>query len=226
MPLSQNYIYYTTVVTNVPELKNDSASWGLRQQIVKLVSVIQSDTFWSAQISQVIVDSAGSFTLMPVLGDHKILFGDTSRIQDKFSNLFEFYKDVLNRIGWDKYETLDVRFSGQVIASPSLPYTGPVDKAIDKMNWVNSIVETEAKNAENDSAHVAPVNVRHLPPAKAAPKHVGKNVAKAKTVIKSNAQRKKDEKKRNDKHNKQKPNSNNNKKKATPKYVYPDKKKH
>ncbi len=37
MPLSGNYIYYTTVVTNVPELKNDSAGWALRKQIVSLV---------------------------------------------------------------------------------------------------------------------------------------------------------------------------------------------
>ncbi len=150
MPLSTSNIYYTTVVTNVPELTNDSASWALRKQIVSLVQAIQADSFWSAQVSQVIVDSDATFELLPVLGDQRILFGDATRINEKLNNLFVFYKKVLNRIGWDKYETLDVRFKGQVVASPSLPYKGPVDKAIVNMNWINSIVETEARK---DSAH-------------------------------------------------------------------------
>ena len=141
MPLSDNYIYYTTVVTNVPVLKNDSVSRVLKMQIVSLVRKIQADSFWSAQISQVIVDSVGMFELVPVLGDQRIIFGDVTRMADKFNNLFSFYKNVLNHIGWDKYEVLDLRYNGQVVASPSLPYKGPVDKAVVNMNWINSIME-------------------------------------------------------------------------------------
>lgn len=154
MPLSKNNIYYTTVVTNVPELKNDSIGWATKKQIVSLVKTIQADSFWNAQISQVAVDSGATFELIPVLGDHKILFGNALMMREKFDNLFAFYKNVLNRIGWDKYEVLDLRFKGQVVASPSLPYVGPIDKAIDKMNWINSIVETEARNDAKDSFKV------------------------------------------------------------------------
>ncbi len=151
MPLSENYIYYTGVVTNVPEVKNDSAGFSLRKDIVSLVNTIQADSFWSVQVSQVIVDSPGMFELVPVLGGHRILFGDASRMKEKLNNLLLFYKNVLNRIGWDKYQTLDVRFGGQVVASPSLPYSGPIDKAVTNMNWINSIVETEARNDAKDS---------------------------------------------------------------------------
>lgn len=150
MPLSANVIYYTSVVTNMPPLHNDSVSEGLKKQIVALVHNIQADTFWNAQISQIIVDSDYSFELVPVLGQQRIIFGDTSRMKEKFSNIYTFYLRVLNRIGWDKYETLDVRFKGQVVAAPSLPFKGPVDKAKD-MNWINSIVQTEARM---DSAHL------------------------------------------------------------------------
>ncbi len=236
MPLSTNYIYYTTVVTNVPELKNDSASWALRQQIVSLVNTIQADTFWSAQISQVIVDTGGTFVLMPVLGDHKILFGDASGMKEKFNNLFVFYKNVLNRIGWDKYQTLDLRFHGQVVASPSLPYTGPIDKAVDKMNWINSIVETEAANDAKDSAHVAEVKTTHMPLAKAlVKKQVVKPVVKAKpgqkpiakaTASKAKKGAAKVAPKKSQQKTKAKINKDKNKKQAKPKYVYPDKKTH
>jgi cell division protein FtsQ len=163
MPLSPNYIYYTTVVTNVPELRNDSTGWALRAQIVRLVRKIQADSFWSAQISQVIIDSDATFELMPVLGDQRILFGEATGMADKFNNLFVFYKQVLNRIGWDKYETLDVRFNGQVIALPSLPYSGPEDKAVDKlkMNWITNMVEMEAANDVSDSLRAAEEKANH-----------------------------------------------------------------
>jgi cell division protein FtsQ len=151
MPLSDNYKYYTTVVTNVPELKNDSVSWLMKKNIVTMARAIQADTFWNAQVAEVVFDSAGGFQLLPVLGDQVILFGQATDIRDKFDNLFTFYKKVLNRIGWDKYQTLDIRFGGQVVASPSLPYTGPVDKAVTNMNWINSIVQTEAAKDAVDS---------------------------------------------------------------------------
>jgi len=244
MPLSEKYVYYTTVVTNVPEINDDSAGWAMRKEIAKLVGTIQSDTFWSAQISQVIADTAGTFVLMPVLGDQKILLGDTSCVKDKLSNLFAFYRNVLNRIGWDKYETLDLRFKGQVVASPSMPYSGPVDKAVSAMNWINSIIETEAKN--DSSAAPAPV-AKQAPVAHAAPppaktvKVVAKEKPKQKPVVKAvpkkavkpvqekkpvhlNAQARKPKPDNKTKH--QDNNKDKNKKKGAPKYVYPEHKEH
>lgn len=155
MPLSGSYKYYTNVVTNVPELNNDSAVRSVRKQIAMLIKTIQADTFWSAQISQVILDSGCNFEMIPVLGNQTIVFGDTSDMKEKFANLFIFYKKVLNRIGWDKYEKLDVRFKDQVVASPSLPFKAPIDKAMDNMNWIKSYEETEARSEARDSARKA-----------------------------------------------------------------------
>lgn len=143
MPLSPKYVHYTTVVTNVPELKNDSASASLKAQIVALVSFIDKDTFWRAQVSQLIVNDDNTFEIVPVLGNQRILIGDTSRIKDKFHNLFAFYKQVLNRIGWDKYEVIDVRFNGQVVTSPSLPWKIPADNTLGNMNWVKAVIGNE-----------------------------------------------------------------------------------
>ena len=224
MPLSANYIYYTTVVTNVPELMNDSIGWALRKQIVSLVSTIQADSFWNAQISQVIVDSVGAFELVPVLGEQKILFGDVSGMKEKFNNLFLFYKNILNRIGWDKYETFDLRFKNQVVASPALPYTGPGDKAVDKMNWINSIVETEAKNDAKDSLHVAEVKTAKLIAAKTASKKVTKPVTKATAKNSKNIPSKKGPVKKTKQQTIKSKANDKDKKKKAPKYVYPQNK--
>ncbi len=187
MPLSDDYTYYTNVVTNVPQLGNDSAGIGMKKQIVRLARFINTDSFWSAQVSQIAIDSAGMFELTPVIGEQKILLGDTSRLAEKFANVMAFYKNVLNRIGWDKYQTLDVRFQDQVIASPSLPYKGPVDKAISKMNWITSIEVTEAQKRHEDSIraevnHQAAVAAAKAAAAERAQKKYEEAVAAAKAA--------------------------------------------
>lgn len=158
MPLSDKYTHYTTVVTNVPVLKDDSAGNALKAEIVEVVKHIDKDSFWGAQISQVIVNDDRNFELVPVLGNQKILLGDTARLDEKFDNLFAFYKKVLNRVGWDKYEVLDIRFAGQVVASPALPWKPPVDKAISNMNWVKSIIGKDSGSVESDTPTVVYVN--------------------------------------------------------------------
>lgn len=140
LPLSGKYNFYTLVVTNVPELKDDSTGNVLKGEIRVLTDFIKNDTFWNAQVSQVIVADEGGFEIVPVLGEQKILLGDTVNMKQKFSNLFAFYKNVLNEVGWDKYEVLDLRYRGQLVASPSLPWKMPVDKVINRINWVNSIL--------------------------------------------------------------------------------------
>jgi cell division protein FtsQ len=170
MPLSDKYIHYTTVVTNVPLLKDDSASNAMKGEIVALVKHIDRDTFWSAQVSQVIVTDDRKFELVPVLGNHRILFGDTTGMNNKFNNLFAFYKKILNKIGWDKYEVLDIRFDGQVVASPALPWKKPADNAMANMNWVKSIIGNDPKPAESDTTNVIIANTIVSPTLAAANK--------------------------------------------------------
>ena len=167
MPLSPDYTYYATVVTNAPVIKDDSAGRALKGQLVALCRRVNTDSFWSAQVSQIAIDSNRAFELMPVVGNQKVVFGDTSRMDEKFANLFVFYKNVLNRIGWDKYETLDVRYRGQVVASPMIPYNGPRDAAIKKMNWITSIEVTEAQKAHEDSIRSAQAYAAAVASAKA-----------------------------------------------------------
>ncbi len=244
MPLSDNFKYYTTVVTNVPDLKNDSAGIAMKKQVVSMARHILADSFWNAQISQVIVDSDGAFELMPVIGNQRILFGDASRINEKFGNLFLFYKNVLNRIGWDKYETLDVRYKDQVIALPSLPYHGPVDKAVANMNWINSIVETEAVSDAKDSVRAAETKAARAAAEKKKElaRKAHKTDKKVKVVKKTTEKakpkdiKKPDKKKQpaaTQKKNSQKPvkktnekSKDKNTKQRSPKYVYPEKKDH
>ncbi|MEO6832362.1 MAG: cell division protein FtsQ/DivIB [Chitinophagaceae bacterium] len=146
MPLSNHYTHYTPVVTGVPQLHNDSASLIIRGKIVGLVRHISKSAFWSAQISQINMDSDGSFELIPVLGTQRIVLGDTTRLDTKLNKLLAFYKQIQNKVGWDKYTRIDLRFAGQVVASPSLPWKRPKDAAFTNMSWLTAIMETAQKS--------------------------------------------------------------------------------
>ncbi len=147
LPLSDMFTYYTTIVTNVPTLSNDSLDKKLKKDILKLVRFIDKDTFWSAQIAQVIVLDNMNFQLVPVLGKQKILFGTIDHLEDKFNNLFSFYKNVLNKIGWDKYRSIDLRFEKQIVTSPSLDWKPKSKNALSNMDWVKSIMEAKSNDS-------------------------------------------------------------------------------
>ena len=150
LPVSVGYAHYIPVVTGVPTLGDDSAGRAFRGQIIALVNRIGRDTFWNAQVAEIAVSPDGrGFELVPVLGSHRILLGDTSRLDSKLRGLFAFYKGVLNRVGWDKYTTLDVRYRGQVVASPALQWKAPIDRAATNMNWVKTIVGDEATRRDS-----------------------------------------------------------------------------
>jgi cell division protein FtsQ len=148
MPLSAQYTHYTPVITGVPKLGSDSGSKVVKGKIVGLVQHIKNDTFWNAQVSQIDMSRDGRFELIPVLGKQRIIVGDTSRLQQKLDNLFAFYKQVQNKVGWDKYNILDLRFEGQVVASPSLPWKAPVDRALTNINWVQAIMDNAPKQVQ------------------------------------------------------------------------------
>jgi cell division protein FtsQ len=67
--------------------------------------------------------------MVPCIRGHVINFGDTSRIKDKFDNLLTMYRQVMPYKGWNTYDTISVKFKGQVVASrrnKALPDHGAV----------------------------------------------------------------------------------------------------
>jgi cell division protein FtsQ len=176
------FTYYTIVVTNVPVLKTDSANNSVRSSIVKIVKYVERDSFWNSQITQISVTQDLGFELVPVLGTHKIVFGDTTRMEEKFINLFAFYKKVLNRIGWEKYENVDVRFKDQVVASPALPWKPSSKNATSNMDWLKSIMDEAVKETVVVSSVQKPQVIAFAANAKNARESEAEN--KAKNTIK------------------------------------------
>ena len=85
------------------------------KDLFALTKRIVGDDFLNALVQQIYVNPAGEFTLIPILGDQKILIGSLDHLEDKFSRLRIFYDQALPYEGWNKYETINLKFEGQIV---------------------------------------------------------------------------------------------------------------
>lgn len=88
----------------------------LIQQVIDLATFIGSDSFFSAQISQIDIRPDKKFEMVPLIGDHMIVFGDASDLANKFKKLHAFYQSAWLINGMNTYETLDLQYKNQLVA--------------------------------------------------------------------------------------------------------------
>jgi len=93
----------------------DKASkWG---QLYFLTQTIRSDAFLNAQFEQVYVKKDGDIVLIPRVGRHSILLGNTEGLNKKFAKLKLFYKEGIAKVDWNKYKQIDLRYKDQVVCT-------------------------------------------------------------------------------------------------------------
>ena len=83
--------------------------------ILPLVDYIQADSVWSRMVSMIKVDSPSDIILVPVICNHVINIGDTTNYADKFRRLGPIYSRVMKVKGWNCYDTISVKWAGQVV---------------------------------------------------------------------------------------------------------------
>lgn len=106
----------------------------LLDDFYKMAQFILADEFWSAHVEQIYLNNYGEMELVPKVGDHKIIFGNSGEMEEKFWKLKTFYTEGLNYTGWDRYDTLNLKFNNQVVCT--------------KKNYKPSI-----RNSNNTSPH-------------------------------------------------------------------------
>jgi cell division protein FtsQ len=84
--------------------------------LIALIKKIRSDEFWSAQIAQLDIDSKARITMLSQVGDERIEFGLPIDADVKFKKLRIFYKEILPRMGWNKYSRVNLEYEGQIVA--------------------------------------------------------------------------------------------------------------
>ena len=70
-----------------------------------------------ALVSTVKQNRDGDIIIIPSIRGHVVNFGDTTMVDDKFDRLREFYRQVMPVRGWETYDTVAVKWRGQVVAT-------------------------------------------------------------------------------------------------------------
>ncbi len=102
---------------DVPVISGQFDSTHTAVRLLPVLDYIASDSTWNSLVSMVKVDRKDNILLIPMIRGHIINFGDENDIDNKFARLHRIYKDVLPLKGWDYYDTLSVKWRGQVVAT-------------------------------------------------------------------------------------------------------------
>lgn len=151
MPLSEKLSARIPMFTNFPSGKSrlskpDSL---LMASVKELAMFIQADEFWKAQVSQVDITPDG-FVMVPVVGNHIVQLGKNGEWQQKFDRLFSFYRQVWIKVGFEKYEKIDVQFDRQVVATVKGVKTATVDSAKVRRAYANLFADVKKSDEESD----------------------------------------------------------------------------
>lgn len=118
MPLSDKLSARVPVFTGFPEKKKMNAAESvLLNNVTEAANYIVNNPFWMSQVAQIDITAERNFEMVPVVGNHLVKLGNGENIAQKFNRLMVFYKQVLSKIGFDKYKVIDVQYKGQVVAS-------------------------------------------------------------------------------------------------------------
>ncbi|UYQ93471.1 hypothetical protein MKQ68_25735 [Chitinophaga horti] len=137
IPVSDRHSARVPVFTGFPSdaaklTRTDSL---LFSQIADIANYISKDTFWLAQVEQVVITEDKKFELIPKLGDHVIEFGQGTDVAKKFDKLLVFYREGLSKVGWNTYTRINIAYEGQVVGTrrdgkAAPPPPPPVDSTV------------------------------------------------------------------------------------------------
>ncbi len=133
MPLSDKYTAKVLVANGmIPEtyarhykqsmedIAKDSAikARTMLDELFAMATYIEADPFWKAQVQQIFINEEKDMELIPMVGNQKIIFGDTIAMDEKFKKLMTFYAQGLNTTGWwNKYSTINLKFKNQIVCT-------------------------------------------------------------------------------------------------------------
>ncbi len=103
---------------DVPVISGNFDNGESPAKLIPLVEHLHSDPAWNAITSQVMVDShTRDIILVPLIRGHVVNLGDTADISDKLTRVMTMYRKVMPIKGWEYYDTISVKWAGQVVAT-------------------------------------------------------------------------------------------------------------
>ncbi|MEM9821061.1 MAG: hypothetical protein AAF985_08310 [Bacteroidota bacterium] len=118
MPLSPHFTARVLVATGaIPPFDPgyQSRKGNRIKKIYEMCQIILQDELLEVLIGQIDINSKGEISMVPILGNQTIEFGDLVEVSDKIFRLKTFYAEAMPRLGWKKYKTINLKFRNQVV---------------------------------------------------------------------------------------------------------------
>ena len=85
--------------------------------VLPVVRFVEADPVLSQLVGMVYARSSHDIFLVPRIHGHIVNFGDTLNLESKKDALLGFYRKVMPHKGWQTYDTISVKFNGQIVAT-------------------------------------------------------------------------------------------------------------
>lgn len=119
MPLSDQYSARVPAVVIETELEFTESLSEDQQAIVndiaEVVTYLEKDPLWGAQIEHLALLKNGDFELIPRMGNHKIVLGNSRHLDRKMKKLRAFYDAELQSRNLNIYKRINLKYRDQVI---------------------------------------------------------------------------------------------------------------
>ncbi|MBS1529942.1 MAG: FtsQ-type POTRA domain-containing protein [Bacteroidetes bacterium] len=146
IPLSSNFTAKVLAANGYVEEvfggKIDTLHTDLARQIFKTADFINRDSLWSAQIAQIYINQDKQIELIPRVGNNRILLGNADSLETKFANLLVFYKKAMPQVGWNRYKTINIKYSNQVVGVKSDNFKKDSLKAVAREDSIKKLTDT------------------------------------------------------------------------------------
>ena len=133
MPLNENYAARVLVANgeiyepfarryefSVNQIKKNKlfSQVSMLDDIYEMATYINRDSSLAALIQQIYINKDKEIELYPAIGNHKIVFGNTENINEKFNKLKLFYTQGLNKTdAWTKYSIINIKYKNLVVCT-------------------------------------------------------------------------------------------------------------
>lgn len=84
-------------------------------EIYQLFSFIDEHEILKHQVDHIELNTYGEFTIIPRVGNHKIIIGTLNKLEEKAEKLMTFYKQNISQRDLNRYTEIDLRYKRQVI---------------------------------------------------------------------------------------------------------------
>ena len=85
--------------------------------LYNLANYINNDDFLSALIDQIYVKKNQELELTPKIGVKQIYFGTIDNMEEKLENLKSLYINGEDKIDWQKYHSINIKYKNQIVCS-------------------------------------------------------------------------------------------------------------